>query len=198
VGCSPFDLRDYFFGELSREEHKAVDRHVASCAGCREELERLRLTQSTLLSLRDEDPPRHIAFVSDPVFEPSWWQRIWRSGPALGFASAAMLSAAILVHAFAPRAAVAPVPVIQTTAQGATFTEAQMREAIQAAVTKAVSESEARQTVRFEQTLAKTQRDWELEHKAAWVKVGDYMEMLEKRVNLVLRASNDLPVGSAQ
>jgi len=198
VGCSPFDLRDYFFGELSREEQKAVDRHVASCAGCREELERLRLTQSTLLSLRDEDPPRHIAFVSDPVFEPSWWQRIWRSGPALGFASAAMLSAAILVHAFVPRPASAPAAAVQTTAQGATITEAQMREAIQAAVTKAVTESEARQSVRFEQTLAKTQRDWELEHKAAWVKVGDYMEMLEKRVNLVLRASNDLPAGSAQ
>jgi len=198
VGCSPFDLRDYFFGELSREEHNAVDRHVASCAGCREELERLRLTQATLLSVRDEDPPRHIAFVSDPVFEPSWWQRLWRSGPVLAFASAAMLSAAILVHAFVPRPAAAPVPVAQATVPATTFTESQMREIVQAAVTKAVSESEARQTARFEQILAKTQHDWELEHRAAWVKVGDYMEMLEKRVNLFLRASNDLPTGSAQ
>src|SRR5262245_1841869 len=116
VGCSPFDLRDYFFGELSREDHKAVDRHVASCAGCREEFENLRLAQSTLLSLRDEEPPRRIAFVSDPVFEPSWWRRVWRSGPALGFASAAMLSAAILVHAVAvrPVAATAPIPAAQT------------------------------------------------------------------------------------
>ena len=120
MGCSPYDLRDYFFGELSHEEHKAVDRHVASCAACREELENLRLTQSTLLSVREEEPPRRIAFVSDPVFEPSWWQRLWRSGPALGFASAAMLSAAILVHAFVPRPPAIAAPVTAAIPASAT------------------------------------------------------------------------------
>jgi anti-sigma factor RsiW len=200
VGCSPFDLRDYFFGELSRDDHKAVDRHVASCAACREELESLRLTQSTLLSVREEEPPRRIAFVSDPVFEPSWWQKLWRSGPALGFASAALLSGAILVHAFVPRNPSMPVPQPQAavSASAKTISQDEMREIVNAAVAKAVSDSEARQTARFEQVLSKTQRDWELEHRAAWVKVGDYMEMLEKRVNLVLRASNDAPLESAQ
>ncbi len=198
MSCSPSDLRDYFFGELSREEHSAVDRHVASCASCREELENLRLTQTTLLSLRDEEPPRRIAFVSDPVFEPSWWQRVWRSGPVLGFASASMLSAAILVHAFVPRTSPISAQQVQTqVASSKSVSQAEMRDIVNAAVAKAVSESEARQTAKFEQVLAKTQRDWELEHRAAWVKVGDYMEMLEKRVNLMLRASNDMP-GSAQ
>ena len=44
-----------------------------------------------MLSLPDEEIPQRIAFVSDRVFEPSWWQTVWRSGPAMGFASAVLL-----------------------------------------------------------------------------------------------------------
>jgi hypothetical protein len=46
-----------------------------------------------LASLEDEEIPRRIAFVSDRVFEPRWWQTMWRSGPVMGFASAALLAA---------------------------------------------------------------------------------------------------------
>jgi hypothetical protein len=109
-----------------------------------------------------------------------------------------MLSAAILVHAFVPRTSPISAQQVQTeVASSKSVSQAEMRDIVNAAVAKSVSESEARQTAKFEQVLAKTQRDWELEHRAAWVKVGDYMEMLEKRVNLMLRASNDMP-GSAQ
>ncbi len=69
--CSQFDLKDYVFGELSAVQRKAVDQHIASCATCREELERLTVTQAALATMRDEDPPRRIAFVSDKVFEPN-------------------------------------------------------------------------------------------------------------------------------
>jgi anti-sigma factor RsiW len=105
MSCSPFDLRDYFFGELSKADRQSVDKHISACSGCREELDRLQMTNTALLSIRDEEPPRRIAFVSDKVFEPSWWQRIWQSGAKLGFASAAMLSVAIVAHAYiaAPR-----------------------------------------------------------------------------------------------
>src|SRR5947209_5761289 len=110
MGCSPFDLKDYFFGELSVADRRSVDHHVASCVACRDELETLQLTQTALLSVRDEEPPRRIAFVSDKVFEPKWWQTLW-TGPKVGFASAAMLSFAILAHGFIA----APKTIVQQT-----------------------------------------------------------------------------------
>src|SRR5205814_3061629 len=63
---------------------------------CREELAELRLTLDTLSTLREEEIPRRIAFVSDKVFEPRWWQRFFTPG----FAGACVIAVAILVHAF--------------------------------------------------------------------------------------------------
>src|ERR1035441_9777807 len=95
--CPPFDLRDYFLKELTDPQQRQVEAHVQDCSGCREELDRLRPTQAALCSLRDDEIPQRIGFVSDPVFERSWWAAFWRSPARLGFASAAMLSVAILV-----------------------------------------------------------------------------------------------------
>ena len=95
MSCSPFDLRDYLFGELVEDQRRQVDVHVRACSGCHEDLERLRATHSTLLALRDEEVPQRIGFVSDKVFEPSLgrraWQVFWGSSAKLGFAAAAML-----------------------------------------------------------------------------------------------------------
>ena len=79
MSCSPFDLRDYLFGELAEPDRRQVESHVHSCALCNEDLERLRLTHATLLALRDEEVPQRIGFVSDKVFEPSPARRAWQS-----------------------------------------------------------------------------------------------------------------------
>ena len=98
MSCSPFDLKEFFLKELADPQRRQVEAHVKSCEPCREELDRLQLTESALFSLRDEEIPQRIAFVSDPIFEPSPWRRFltdfWGSTARLGFASAAMLSAA--------------------------------------------------------------------------------------------------------
>ncbi|HET8548386.1 MAG TPA: hypothetical protein VFL57_10300 [Bryobacteraceae bacterium] len=178
MSCSPYDLRDYFFGELARDEQRSVDSHVKTCTACREELDELRLTQSTLLIVRDEEPPRRIAFVSDKIFEPNWWQRLWSSGARLGFASAAMLSAAIALHAWVSRpaaalavqiAAAAPAPVID--------------------VQRVIAASEARQKAEFEKALAAERQQWELEHKASLVRMQQYVEVLQKQMNVMLLTS---------
>jgi hypothetical protein len=96
--CGDFDPRDLAVGELSGLALREAETHVAECAACAARLEETRLTVTALRLSPDREIPRRIAFVSDPVFELSWWQRFWRSGPQLGFASAAMLAAAILVH----------------------------------------------------------------------------------------------------
>src|SRR5262249_4740031 len=120
MSCSPFDLRDYFLNELSDTERRQVDAHVKTCMACREEVDRLRLTETALFSMRDEEIPQRIAFVSDPVFQRSPWRRwfdaFWGSAARLGFASAAMLSTAILVYAFSRPA---PAPVINVPAPSA-------------------------------------------------------------------------------
>ena len=105
MSCSIDDLKAYVVGEVTRQERSVVEDHVRGCQSCREELDRLNLTRSALASLEDEEIPRRIAFVSDRVFEPRWWQTMWHSGPVMGFASAAVLAAAILVHGFARPAA---------------------------------------------------------------------------------------------
>ncbi len=88
MNCSPFDLRDYFFEELGQAEKRQVEAHVRECNGCREELDRMRSTQQSLLRLKEEEMPRRIAFVSDKVFEPSWLARWW---PRLALAAASGL-----------------------------------------------------------------------------------------------------------
>jgi len=77
MSCSPFDLRDYYFKELAENERRLTEVHVKTCAHCREELDRLRGTETALLALPDEEIPQRIGFVSDPVFQPSGFRRGW-------------------------------------------------------------------------------------------------------------------------
>ena len=97
MSCASYDLKAYQFGEATAVERRAIEQHVRGCAACAGELERLILTQASLMSVRDEDPPRRIAFVSDKVFEPKWYKR--PLGPAWGFGSIAALACAIVFHA---------------------------------------------------------------------------------------------------
>jgi hypothetical protein len=158
MSCSPFDLRDYFLKELPNPQQRAVEGHVKGCQACREELDRLQLTGAALFSLRDEEIPQRIAFVSDKVFEPSPWRRgwasFWGSSARLGFASAAMLSVALLVSAVmrtAPagrsaRPAIGvsdPPKALKVVAQ---VSGADIQARIDSAVAKAVAEVDARQT----------------------------------------------------
>ena len=132
MSCSPFDLRDFYLKELTDPQQRQVEAHVKDCSACREELERLRLTQAALFSLRDEEIPQRIAFVSDPVFEPSgarrWWNAFWGSSARLGFTAAAMLSAALLVSTLArpaaPAAAISSVEVDRRIQQAIDASEA--------------------------------------------------------------------------
>ncbi|MGH9660121.1 MAG: anti-sigma factor family protein [Bryobacteraceae bacterium] len=134
-------MRDYFFDELGEAERSAVDAHLAACGACHEELDRLRLTQATLRALPDEEIPRRIGFVSDRVWEPSrlrrTWNALWNSGPRLGFASAAMLSAALALYSLRPVAVDAEV------ARRVAASEARMVQQI-AAAEKRLAEQRAR------------------------------------------------------
>jgi hypothetical protein len=196
MSCSPFDLRDYYFKELAENERRLTEVHVKTCAHCREELDRLRGTETALLALPDEEIPQRIGFVSDPVFQPSGfrrgWDALWGSAARLGFASAAMLSAALVVFSLTR-----PVPQAVAPAPGfATISAA----ALQADFSKRLSESEARQARQTQELLAKAEERHELETQAMMLRVQEYIEVEKKRANIRILASNEAgrPNGDAR
>jgi anti-sigma factor RsiW len=185
TSCS-IDLRAFVLGEMTQREKGAVEDHVRACRSCRDELERLTLTHSSLAMLEDEEPPRRIAFVSDRVFEPRWWQTIWHSGPAMGFASAALLAVAILAHGFARPVVTASAPAVDQ-AQIERRVEARLNAQFHAELTKAVDEAQAKQSAEF----AKLQQAAELQRKsdlANYQQVADYYHMQMSRLEV---ASNE-------
>jgi hypothetical protein len=150
--CSPFELKDYFLKELTVPQAAQVEEHIHTCPECRDEFDRLRLTEAALFSLRDEEIPQRIAFVSDKIFEPSPWRRwisgFWGSAGRLGFASAAMLSAAIVFFSVnykpAPALVQGPPVTQKVVAVGPSREEIQAQ--IDTAVAKAVDQTVSRST----------------------------------------------------
>ena len=184
MSCSPFDLRDYFLKELPESEQRQVEAHVRNCQPCLEELDRLRLTEAALFALREEEIPQRIGFVSDQVFEPSpwrrWWAALWGSTARLAFASAAMLSIAILVAALHPvgqQIAVRPGPP-QIVKAAISDTEIQSR--IDIAVAKAVAQVDARQTEKTKQLVAQLEGT---RQRLLWA--ASELDLSQKRANTV-------------
>jgi anti-sigma factor RsiW len=198
--CSPFDLRDFVLKELSEPETRQVDAHVRGCAGCREEVERLRLTEAALFSLRDEEIPQRIAFVSDKIFEPSPWRRgwaaFWGSSARLGFASAALLSVALIVFSLA-RPAGTPVSggpatvrvVPPAVTQPASVSDAEIQKRVQAAVDQAVAASETRLEKAFDQRV----KEMDQRNQAMMLSAASEFRFAEKQQMAVIRSEYTLP-----
>ena len=187
MNCSQHDLKGYLLGEVAPPERRPVELHLAECRDCREELERLRLTQALLLRLPEEEIPRRIAFVSDRVFEPRGWAWLWNSAPRLAFASAVVLSVAIVLHAFARQERVIA-PAARDTAAVAARIEREVAGRLDAAVAQAVAESEARQARQTAQLVAAAERRVEQRRQADVLAVQEGLMVLQKKMN-VYRAS---------
>ncbi|MGP0074859.1 MAG: anti-sigma factor family protein [Bryobacteraceae bacterium] len=188
------DLKAYAVGELTRREQGIVEDHVRGCQSCREELDRLNLTRSALASLEDEEIPRRIAFVSDRVFEPRWFETMWRSGPAMGFASAVLLAGAILVHGFArPAAPAADQAQIERRVQAQVEAQvtAQVAARMDAAVAKAVNDAQAKQATEFAKVLDATEHRFETQRQTDLADVQQYAGYLRNQMARIEVASNE-------
>jgi anti-sigma factor RsiW len=188
------DLKAFSLGEATPAERKGVESHVKSCEACREELSRLELTFASLGALREEEVPKRIAFVSDKVFEPTWWQRIWNSGPQLGFASASMLAAALVFHAVAVRPPAAPAvqQVAATVTPQATVNEEQIQQRIDQAVAKAVAVVEERQQKRTAELLQAAEKRSDMDRQGLLVAFEEQNKILLNRVNMFQKVSAGL------
>jgi len=182
MSCDRIDLKAYYWGEASPAETAMVEQHTALCAACREELGRLEMTRKLLAAVPDEPMPRRIAFVSDKIFEPSWWRKWLRPSPAWGLASALMLVSAVGLNVvYRPE----PLVVKQTTGvsmqEVRARVEADMAGRVDAAVKQAVRESEGRQARLLKATLERA----ELDHKAELLQVREEIEVMGKRMNTI-------------
>lgn len=184
MSCALFDIKAYLLGELDAAERARVEDHLASCAACREELERLRLTKTALLALRHEEIPKRIAFVSDPVLKRPWWRAWFAPGPRWGFASALVLALAIVVHGRLQPAPPAPPPSLDTAALEQRIS-AEVERRLQAALRNVAAEAEARQEARLRQTLAALREELEFQRKADLLAVEENFNVLKKRMNVL-------------
>ena len=164
------DWKSYALGELEARARQEAESHVAACADCQDELAGLRVTLDAMATLREEELPRRIAFVSDKVFEPRWYEKLTQSFLRPSFAAAAVIAAAILVHAFVrPVTTPANAPQAMTQVDTSAIEARVMAEvtarlqremaiAVNNAVTKAVAETEKRDDQRTAQLLSASDR----------------------------------------
>jgi hypothetical protein len=180
------DVKAFALGEPCGGPGEAA--HIESCENCREELERLRFTQTALLSLAAEEVPQRIAFVSDKIFEPHWWQWVWRSGPAMGFASAMLLAVAICAYAFArPVTGVQSAGISAAQVQHLVATEVDRRVAVE--VAKVAAESQAREAKATEMLNAAEKR-FELQRQSDVAMMQQTARYWENKMGQLMVASN--------
>jgi len=190
--CTSVDLKAYSLGELGQHDKAAVQQHVAACSACQHELDRLNVMQTALATLTQEEIPQRIAFVSDKVFEPRWWQAIWRSGPAMGFASAALLAVAILVHGLArPVTASLPVASIDR-AQIEQQIQQEVAKRVDGAVAKAVAETQAHDAGRAQEMLAAAGTRYERMRQEDLADIREAARYYQQQMGRLEVASNDL------
>jgi anti-sigma factor RsiW len=146
------DWKAYALAELDHNAQREAETHAATCEACQEELAALRLTLDAMATLREEEIPRRIGFVSDKVFEPGLWQRAWQGMLRPSFAGAVLVAAAIVAHAFVR-------PVTPASLDSAVM-EARVATAVNQAVEKAVAQEvdkrvEARLSASIDEAVSK-------------------------------------------
>ena len=195
-------LEAYVWGELPQAERVEVEQYLASHPEAALEVERLQIVTTALQRLPEEEPPRRIAFVSDKVFEPRWYQRVWNSGPRLAFACAALLAMAIVAHGVIT----APKPV--TTVAGMSQAdisrqvEAEVARRLDVAVTKAVAELRAESDAKSRKLVATAldhaEKKFIFERAADRAAVESKIDIMRKQMNRMLSLASNRSVESAQ
>jgi len=186
------DWKAYALDELDPVARRQAEIHAAACAECHEEIASLRLTLNALSNLREEEIPRRIAFVSDKVFEPRWWQGLLRPSFAASFSAADLIAAAILVHGFIRPMAPVPAPIDtavlqrqmeqQIEKQVAARVRGDVAQQINEAVTKAVAQAEQREEQKTAALLAATEKRYTEQRRADFATAAANYDMLSKQL----------------
>ncbi|MBL8178601.1 MAG: hypothetical protein JNK48_28265 [Bryobacterales bacterium] len=175
------EIQAYILGELPAGKRTEMEQWLQANPGPALEAERLGLVVGALQRLPEEEPPRRIAFVSDKVFEPNWYQRLWASGPRAAFASAAMLAMAIVAHG------VVTAPKSATPVVTAAVPQDVIAREVNAAVAKAVAQVRAQSDAQAQQlvhaALAEAEKKFAFERRADRLAVEATIETMHKQLN---------------
>jgi len=190
--CHEFDFRGYVLGELPAVEAAECERHCGACEKCRQELGRWQATLAAVQSLPQVEPPRRIVFVSDPILPEPWWRRMWKAGPQLGFASAAMLSLAIVTHGVLarPPAATAPAPQAGIEARIEAAAQREVERRVQAEVRPVVAQMERQWNEREKLDLANYEQRAEKKRETDLQAIHYAFEAYDKRLNFILLSAS--------
>jgi hypothetical protein len=92
--CDKELLLDYLYGEVQPSEREAFERHLASCATCRDEVSGFRATRTHLALWAPPERDLGFEIVRRPAVAraPSSW---WRVSPVWGLAAAALVTLAV-------------------------------------------------------------------------------------------------------
>ena len=191
------DLKAYFFGELPDDERRRVAAHLETDPAARAELARLEATQSMLGFVQDEELPRRIAFVSDKVFEPTWWQRFWASGAQLGFASAALLALAVVGNGWLSRPVAVPTVATVDAAVVRAVVAEEMGKRMRVVNTPVPQVSDAAATSKLiAVALKEVERRAELDRAADRLTIEENFNLLRRLISRDQVASYQRPVGN--
>lgn len=176
------EIQAYMLGELPAGKRKEMEQWLQANPEAALEAERLGVVVSALQRLPEEEPPRRIAFVSDKVFEPKWYERLWASGPRAAFASAALLAMAIVAHGVVTAPKAAPAPVV-----AAAVPQDVIAREVNAAVAKAVAQvradTDAQSQKLVNAALAEAEKKFALERRADWLAVEATIDTMRKQLN---------------
>ncbi|MGO9240672.1 MAG: hypothetical protein ACLQBJ_07655 [Bryobacteraceae bacterium] len=186
--CHEFDFRGYALGELPVAEAAECERHCGACEQCRLELGRWQATLAAVQSLPQVEPPRRIVFVSDPILPEPWWRRMWKAGPQLGFASAAMLSLAIVTHGVLARPPAATAPAPQAAIEAAAQREVERR--VQAEMRPVVAEMARQLNEREKLDLANYEQRAEKKRETDLQAIRYAFEKSDQRLNFILQSAS--------
>jgi hypothetical protein len=179
------DLKALVLGELGPAEAEAARAVVESRADLRAEYERLMAVRTAVEGLPVEDPPCRIAFVSDPVVEMPWWERMVGSWPKAAFASACVLAVALVGYGWLTRPAAVPAAV---DVAGLVEAELAKRPAMPAAEVVRVPDASAVKAL--EAKLAAMERRLLQRQEADMVAVGQQIQVLRRDLGNSMRAAN--------
>jgi hypothetical protein len=112
----------------------------------------------------------------------------------MGFASAALVAGAILVHGFSISPA-GPVTTPVVTAQVEQRIEREVNSRVDAAVRKAVSATQAEQAEHMASMLDAAEKRFETKRQADMAMVQQAAEYYQKQTARLMRAANDEPRG---
>ncbi|MBI4905261.1 MAG: hypothetical protein HY820_16625 [Acidobacteria bacterium] len=187
------DLQGYALGELSEVERGKVEQYLAANPAAALEVERLGLVTAALRRMPEEEPPRRIAFVSDKVFLPKWYERIWNSGAKLGFASAALLAMAIVAHGVIAR----PAPVVSAAVSQVELqklVDAEVTKRVDAVVAQVKAEADAKSQGLVNAALDQAEKKFAIERQQDRMAVEASFTLLRQQMTRALYvASNERP-----